>query len=1782
MRILDAWGNTTRTSAGVSLAIEENGGPGGILSGTTVVTAREGIATFPDVKIDKAGTDYTLEASARLSPSQTLQRTSAAFDITVGQPAKLVFSTPPPASARAGTLFRTVVEVRDAGVNRVPVDGKPISITLQAPAGGTLAGTTTVETTAGQAAFDLSIATPGTGYRLCADAEGMTQAISAPFNVTPGAPARLLFRSQPQDGVAGIALAPAINVVVADAAGNVMTSAAYTITLSLTGGDSPATVAAPGNRAAAVMGVATFGNVTVSKASRAKYRLVASCGTLAGATSDEFTISPGAPTELVFAQQPTNGVANTPLAPPVQVALRDACGNTTWQDGIEVRLALQPHPQPGATLLNGFARTAAGVAVYRNLKIRWASTRYQIRAAAAVSPALTLQKVSAPFDIVAGAAANLAFAVPPLSTRVGAPIRAVVEVRDASGNRVPVDGKRVTVALRAPAGGGTLGGTTAIDTTDGRAAFTVSIDRPGTGYQLLADAEGLTQAVSSPFTVTVAPARLVFQTQPQLWQTAGEPLAPAIRVALVDAGGAVVTTATDTVTLSLTGGDPAGTVEEAGGTAAAVRGVATFTNAVIRKACLTARYRLVSSSGALTQATSGEFSVGPARPAEVSFLQQPTDTGANQYITPAVAVAVLDAYGNRTLASQVAIAIENNAGPGAALANAEVVWEQNGVYTFPLLRIDKPGSGYTLKATVGDGPLCGTSAGFSITAPPAGPPARLAFLSQPSAVTAGRPQPEVLVGVLDADGNVVRTGADTVTLSLSGGSAGATIEAPGNTAAAAQGVASFTGVRVNKAGTGYRLVASSGTLAPATSDAFEVRAGARARLGFAQHPTDVTVNRSIVPAVRVAWQDEFGNLTEENEPISLELVSDIAGARLAGGGSVAPIHGVATFAAVRIDRVGTYRLRANATASPGPAGSAPVPFRVESQEFRVGPGVAKSLAFAVPPASTGAGRPIRPVVAVVDGAGNRVSVEGKAVTVTLIRPSGGGAMAGQAVVNTTTGEAAFDLSIVKVAAGYQLRASAEGLMPVTSAPFSITPGVPAGLVFLQQPSDVASNQYISPSVRVRLRDAHGNACQDGGQAVTLTLEKGATSDAKLLGGSANTVAGVAEFRYLRVNLAGTGYKLTAMAACKSGTLSATSAAFDVTAGTAARLVFTTPPYTTRAGSTILPVVQVQDAAGNRVLTSKVSVRVTLRTATGGGALTGSNPILTTAGQVTFRLSASTAATGCQLIASATGLQTAVSPPFEITQAPVAGLTFLSQPTDTRAGEAVPEFRVGVVDSGGHLVTMATNTIALRVLAMGDAHIEPPGDTATASGGIAAFRGVRIQAASPYTYRLEASLGPGMRPAVSSPFRITPGAPARLAFVQQPTNTVSNVPMNPRPSVAAFDSLGNVCYDQTAHVALTIENNPAGGTLSFHSIHSNWQGVTTFGGPQIDKAGAGYTFRAAVPSLGLSQVSAPFNITAGPADHLAFTLQPSAGPVGSHFRAEVEVQDAAGNLVPVNGIDLTAAATDPILPAGWGAIAHRPRIVWCNTRTSGGRAVLDAVLTGSGSWVFRAYGPGLSEVKSNEFNVIAAPALEFVAEYQNFYATAGSPVTVVVRMWDLWGRAAVPSQPTTVTLTLNPGGVVLGQQTTSDDAVITFRPTVTRAGGHELVVSAPGMSSDTCLLSVRPSDIAYMEFTRQPRDTDAGQPIPVQVTVYDRFGNVAPKDQAEVELAAYDEDDSPVGGEGPVSSAIVNIGGVADFPYYRLGPGEDYYLVATLVNPCIEVGPIRLYLKCISQRFDVYE
>ena len=74
----DADGNTATDYTGsVTIALSANPS-GGTLSGTTTVNAINGVASFANLSIDKAGTGYTLVASAAGLSSST----STAFAIT--------------------------------------------------------------------------------------------------------------------------------------------------------------------------------------------------------------------------------------------------------------------------------------------------------------------------------------------------------------------------------------------------------------------------------------------------------------------------------------------------------------------------------------------------------------------------------------------------------------------------------------------------------------------------------------------------------------------------------------------------------------------------------------------------------------------------------------------------------------------------------------------------------------------------------------------------------------------------------------------------------------------------------------------------------------------------------------------------------------------------------------------------------------------------------------------------------------------------------------------------------------------------------------------------------------------------------------------------------------------------------------------------------------------------------------------------------------------------------------------------------------------------------------------------------------------------------------------------------------------------------------------------------------------------------------------------------------------------------------------------------------------
>src|SRR6185436_4100205 len=186
---------------------------------------------------------------------------------------------------------------------------------------------------------------------------------------------------------------------------------------------------------------------------------------------------------------------------------------------------------------------------------------------------------------------------------------------------------------------------------------------------------------------------------------------------------------------------------------------------------------------------------------------------------------------------------------------------------------------------------------------------------------------------------------------------------------------------------------------------------------------------------------------------------------------------------------------------------------------------------------------------------------------------GGATLSGTTPVSAASGVATFfDLSLNKTGTGYTLTASASGLAPVTSTAFDITPGTATQLTFTVQPSNTVAGAAISPAVQVTALDPAGNLVPGFTGDVSVTF--GSNPGGSTLGGTTTIAAvnGVARFGDLSANKTGTRYWLTATA---TGLSTATSSVFNITAGAATQLVFSTQPGTTPAGQQITPAVKVR-------------------------------------------------------------------------------------------------------------------------------------------------------------------------------------------------------------------------------------------------------------------------------------------------------------------------------------------------------------------------------------------------------------------------------------------------------------------------------------------------------------------------------------------------------------------------------------------------------------------------------
>jgi hypothetical protein len=182
----------------------------------------------------------------------------------------------------------------------------------------------------------------------------------------------------------------------------------------------------------------------------------------------------------------------------------------------------------------------------------------------------------------------------------------------------------------------------------------------------------------------------------------------------------------------------------------------------------------------------------------------------------------------------------------------------------------------------------------------------------PSSVTAGSGF-GLTVTAEDSSGNPITSFNGTVTVGLDNNPGGATLGGT-LTATASSGVATFSGLTLNKAASGYTLYTSGGGFGEGVTNAITVTPAAATQLVITtQPPATVKLNTGF--GLQASIEDPYGNVvTTATNTVNVAFANNPTGATLGGTLSVTASQGVATFSGLTINKVGNgYTLQVSSS-----------------------------------------------------------------------------------------------------------------------------------------------------------------------------------------------------------------------------------------------------------------------------------------------------------------------------------------------------------------------------------------------------------------------------------------------------------------------------------------------------------------------------------------------------------------------------------------------------------------------------------------------------------------------------------------------------------------------------------------------------------------------------------------------------------------------------------------------------------------------------------------------------
>jgi hypothetical protein len=840
----DSSGNVdTSFNGNVTLSLAANPG-GAALGGTLTMRAINGIASFPGLTLNKPANGYSIQAAGSGLTSVTINAINVA---PAGVASQLVF-TAPPGNVPAGSGFNVIVTAEDGtgataarfnGVVTLALNNFSVNPTNQ------LGGTLTTTAVNGVATFlGLSLISAG-NYSLSATASGLPIVASALFAVTPLAATQLAVATPGGDVLSGAPVST--NVQAEDAFGNVDPNFTGSVTLSL--GANPGNSLLGGTlTATAVNGVASFAGLMINNPDPG-YTLRAAAGGLPAGMSSPFTVTND---RLVITTPPPANV--TPGVDfGLVVSAENGTGAVDSSFNGSVTLSLPPNTNDtlGGTVI---VRAVNGVATFSGLTLTHGVPDMLIAASNGLAQATT------GFFTVTPAADSVVLTMqPPAYVTAGAPFEIQFKPLDAFGN---VDPNFQAGSLTIPTnpGNSTFGAT--ITWSQSQGVYTVAgitLDNPGTGYVLQLHGPGSTTVDTNAFNVTPAgtATQWVITTQPPSHVSAGAGFG--LLVKAEDSFGTIDTTFTGSVTLN----DPSGAL---GGTLIvnAIGGIATFGGLTLSQA---GNYLLSVSGSALAPATASLITVNGAPATSLAII------GPDSNVLPGssfgLTVLAVDSNGNLDphFTGPITLSLGANAA-GGTLGGTITAAAVNGMATFTGLSIDKPAQGYSVTATssavTGDMPLDVNNDQLMVATPP------------PGSVSAGTPF-GLVVSALNASGIVDATFNGSVTVGLINLAADSNTVLTMTTAAAVNGVATFSGLTIAQSGT-YSFSISAGGVGGTTTNAIKVTAAVPAPstavpvLGRVVLPASVIVGAAFRARVPVVVTNGGSSLTGK---FTINLYADL-------------------------------------------------------------------------------------------------------------------------------------------------------------------------------------------------------------------------------------------------------------------------------------------------------------------------------------------------------------------------------------------------------------------------------------------------------------------------------------------------------------------------------------------------------------------------------------------------------------------------------------------------------------------------------------------------------------------------------------------------------------------------------------------------------------------------------------------------------------------------------------------------------------------------------------------